>query len=208
MKSYRLSLIAAVLAVVALVGSQPALAQKAPEGTLKAAAVKTMVVDLDKVQREALLFKDLRAKLSAFLEKMRAEEKAEREEMDVASQEFSRKRTILAPEAYAEERKKFEARVAEFQKRARGRQESMNHLQADGLLRAQKVVRGVLVDFANENHAAMIFRADMMAFYHPDLDNTDIIIAALNAKAPKIEIPAPTPAPAPAAKAPAAAPRK
>lgn len=191
MSSNRLSSIAVVFAVVALACLQPAAAQQAKQDQdpLKTTIVKTVVIDLDKIQREASLFKDLRAKLSEHLQKMRSEEKAERDEIDKASQEFSRKRAILAPEAYAEERKKFEARVAEFQKRARGRQESMNRLQADGLSRAQKIVQGVLVDFANQNHAAMIFRADMLAFYHPSLDNTDVIIEALNAKAPKIDVP-------------------
>ena len=186
---------AALLGLLVLAGVQsaPALAQQtqaqdAPQGS--PVSFKTAVVNLDKIRREAAMFKTFRDKLKQRVESIRAQEKAEREEIDKASQEFSRKRTILAPEAYSEERAKFEKRVAEFQKRGKTRQAALNRIQAEGLAQAQKIVEKALVDFAVQHRVAMVFRSDMLAFYHPSLDVSDLILKTLNESKQTIEVPA------------------
>lgn len=194
----RIPWVAALAALLVLAGAQSApvqaqtQAQPKDQGAQQGSPVsfKTAVVNLDKIRHEAAMFKTFREKLKQHVESIRAREKAEREEIDKASQEFSRKRTIMAPEAYSEERAKFEKRVAEFQKRGQARQETLNRIQAEGLAQAQKIVEKALVDFAVQHRVAMVFRADMLAFYHPSLDVSDLILKALDESKPTIEVPA------------------
>jgi Skp family chaperone for outer membrane proteins len=174
------------LVAIALFGpAPPASAQEKAEEPV---SLRIAVVNLQRIRGEGLVYKSIHDQIDKYRQSLQGVIKAEEDELRKADAELARKRTILSPEAFAQERRSFEKRVVEFQRQGQKRQQGLERVQQDALRKAEGEVMKIVHDFTVEHKLTIVMRAEMALFYASGLDITDIVLERLNAKVPNIKI--------------------
>lgn len=183
---------AAVCLLVAALGVLPAQAQQAKSGQGSDAGIVRMgVINLEEIDQKAALFKNIRAQMEQYRMSFQTAIKSEEDELRKADKELARQRAILSAEAYAEERRKFEKNVVDFQRQAQQRKQSLNVVYNKALVEAQGHLKKIVEQYAQENNIALVLRSDTVAYYLKGLDMTGIILERLDKAVPTIKVPKP-----------------
>jgi len=174
--------------LIAAAAAMPARAQQAkndPGGPLMA------VINLEEISRKALLFNSIRDQLEKYNADFNAVVQAEEDELRKADHELARQRAILAPDAYAQQRREFEKRVVEFQRQGQRRKQNLDAVRARAQIEANKALKQAIDEFAAENRITLILRSDLIAFFNPAMDVTPRVLERLDKKVPSIKVPQP-----------------
>jgi outer membrane protein len=169
----------------------PASAQE-PTGS-KDYPLSVKVVDIEAISRTAVAAKDIRAQLQKFRAQFQADIQKEEEELRKANQELARKRTLLAPEVFADERRKFEQRVVELQRMAQARNSEFSRISADAGRELRNAVNKALGQVAKENKITLILDRKAVAMFHDPLDITAVVLKRLNEQFPSYTVKIPEP---------------
>lgn len=188
-----------IAAVVAIALAFSAEAQSKKSGGGSTGPVKIAVIDVDHIRREATAVKVAREQVAKYHTAFQADIQKEEAELRNANQELARQRNILSPEAFAEERKKFEQRLVEVQRLVQVRRQQLDDVQNDFMRRMNEVMAEVVNDLAKENNYTVILRLDQSVFASDSVMITSLVLERLNKRLPTINIPEPGKAP-PAAK--------
>ena len=137
------------------------------------------MINLQRINREAKIFDSIRSQIDAYRKEFQAVIQAEEDELRKADRELARQRTILAPEAYAAERQKFEKRIVDFQRRGQKRKQDLDGARTRALVDANNIVRQVVADIATEYRVNLILRSDLVAYYIKAMDMTDVVLQKL-----------------------------
>ena len=114
----------------------PGVAQESQKvGTIR---VKMAVIDMNEIRRNAAAVKDIRAQVENLRAAFQTEIKNEEEELRAANQELGRQRAILSSEAFTEERRKFEQRLAGVQRKVQQRKQNLDKALNDAMFEVQK----------------------------------------------------------------------
>ena len=154
-------------------------------------AIKVAVFNADKLQKNALVFKHVQVQMTAMGAKLQAEIKTEESALRTANEELVRQRTILSPDAFAAERRKFEERVADMQRRVQARLKGMEAVRIGALKKITEATNQIIVELAKAERIAMIFNHTQMVYRLPSLDITTVVTERLNAKLPKLAVETP-----------------
>lgn len=187
------------LLFAALIGfflvASPSLAQqKTPE---KASAGKRKIVelpfpvailDVQSILRDAKAVKSIRDQITAFGSKFEKEIEKERNAIRKANQELARQRTILAPEAFAEKRRKFEQRVVDVQRLVQQRQRELDKSRNNAMVLVNKSYIEIVSGIAQERNLALILKKVQTAFSVRSLDITEDVLSLLNKKLPTVKV--------------------
>lgn len=165
----------------------PALAAPAPQPD-KGVQVRIAVVDMDFIRRNAKVVKDVSRQLQTYRQSFQAEIQKEDEELRNANQELARQRAILAPEGFADERRKFEQRVAEAQKLVETRRRTLEELDGQAMNKIQQVVTDIITEIANEAQLTLILRKEQTVLLAPSLEITGEVLKRLDAKLPAMKV--------------------
>lgn len=188
--------IAFVVLSVFLVGATlvaPAFAQQAKKGNPPTpAALKIAVIDVETIRREAAAIKAAREQLNRYQAAFQADIQKEEAELRNANQELARQRTILAPEAFAEERKKFEHRLVEVQRLMQERKQQLDDAWAEVMRKINDTMNEVITELAVENGYSLIVRFDSLIFAGESYVITQAALDRLNKKLPTLQVPDPT----------------
>ncbi|MBL6945948.1 MAG: OmpH family outer membrane protein [Rhodospirillales bacterium] len=168
--------------------SAPAHSQEADSG---AAKLRIAVINLQKINAEGVIFKNIRKQLDEYRASLQGLIQAEEDELRKSDRELARKRTIVSAEVYGQERRKFEKRVVDFQRQVQKRKQNMNEVRSKAMVEANKAVGGVVARFAAQNKISIILRTDTVAFFSKKMDITDIIVGALNKSVTTVKVPKP-----------------
>ncbi len=171
--------------------AQPKAAAPTQPAAVDAGALRISVLDLEEINQKAAVFKSIRSQMEAYSASFSAAIKSEDDELRNANKELARQRTILSPEAYAEERRKFEKNVTDFQRLVEKRKQSLNAVHAKAVLQAETALKKIVAEFAQEKGIALILRKDTIISNHPDMDMTDIVLARLDKVLPSVKVPQP-----------------
>ncbi|MEK7245746.1 MAG: OmpH family outer membrane protein [Pseudomonadota bacterium] len=171
----------------AVIVSTPARAQQ-PQQPTDPIPLKVGVIDIEQIRRDSTAVKDARNQIATFHNVVQAEIQKEENELREANQELARQRTILAPEAFNEERRKFEARLVEVQRKVQERRQELDDIQNDVMRRMNESVAEVVVEIAQEQAFTLILRLDQSVFAAQPLLITQIVLDRLNKKLPSIKI--------------------
>ncbi len=163
----------------------------AQETATKDDPLNIAVINLQRINREAKIFDSIRSQIDAYRQDFQAVIQAEEDELRKADRELARQRTILAPEAYAAERQKFEKRIVDFQRRGQKRKQDLDGARTRALVDANNIVRQVVADVATEYKVNLILRSDLVAYYVKAMDMTDEVLQKLNATASTVKVPQP-----------------
>lgn len=172
------------------IASTTAQAQQAPAAPAATAPVplRIGVIDIEQIRRDATAVKDARDQIATFHNAVQAEIQKEENELREANQELARQRTLLAPEAFTEERRKFEARLVEVQRKVQERRQELDDIQNDVMRRMNEAMAEIVVEIAQEQGFGLILRLDQSVFAAQPLLITQPVLDRLNKKLPSIKI--------------------
>lgn len=180
--SFRYLLAALILSAVVV--SPPARAQSADSGEIA-------VLDLNTIRRDADAVRDIRRQIAeyrkAFQSEIQNEEKALRE----ANQELARRRSILSPEAFAAERRKFEQRVLDMQKLVQQRRENLERAQAQAMAQVEDNLNAIVREIAGARGFALVLSDVQAVVIDDNLDITKEALDRLNKSLPSVKVPEP-----------------
>jgi Skp family chaperone for outer membrane proteins len=191
----------AVIAILLTLRTMPTGTPAAPEATMptrRAAAqeepIRIAVVDVGMVFRESAAVKSINTQLRPYLESFRADAaKVEQELRDSQDELARRQATVLAPDAYAAERRDLEQRALETQEKVVRRKRSLDQAQAAAMRKVETALNKIVLQIFTERKLTLILRRDQTAFFNPALDITKDVITRLDQQLPSVEIAAPGP---------------
>lgn len=188
-KLFTIAIVMISVAGAALSGQ--ALAQDA--GT----ALNVRVVDIDGVRTNSTAFKAARDQIVGYGNTHTAILQKEEKELRDANAELNRKRTLLSPEAFAEERNKFEQRVATFQTKMQEQQKIMNKLQLDAIGQINDKILQIITEYAEKNNVTMILPSQSVVLRSDKMDMDAHVLERLNKELPTLTVAIPASAPTP-----------
>jgi Skp family chaperone for outer membrane proteins len=176
----RVAWLSAVLLATALITVRPALTA--------AADMRIAVLDVERLRRSAQAVKTIHTQLGTYVDAYRNETQKEEQEIRTAQEELARKRTIVTPEAYAEERRKLEEQLIRAQTRVQERRQSLERVNAEAMQQVQDVLGRIVGDVASEEQLTLILRKDQVVFMKPDLEITDQVLQRLDRQLPSVSL--------------------
>ena len=146
------------------------------------------ILDLVSIRREALAVKDIHAQIAEFQKAFRTDVQKEEEALRVANQELAKKRSILAPEAFAEERRKFEQKVVAVQRSVQERKRALDKSQADASVKIEVVLNDIIKGIAEANKLNLVLRREQTILSSRAMEITGQVLEQLNVKLPKVKV--------------------
>ena len=150
--------------------------------------LKIGVIDIEQIRRDATAVKDARQQITNFHNTVQSEIQKEENELREANQELARQRTVLAPDAFNEERRKFEARLVDVQRKVQERRQELDDIQNDVMRRMNEAMAEVVIEIAQEQQFSIIMRLDQSVFAAEPYLITAAVLERLNKKLPSIKI--------------------
>ena len=177
-----------------MIFATPASSQQA-EPAKKRAAPKIIpiripigILDVQAILRNASAVKSIRDQITKYGNQFEKEIEKDRADLRKANQELARQRTVLAPEAFAEKRRKFEQRVVDVQRLVQRRQRELDKSRKEAMSAVNKAYIRIVTALADEQNLALILRKNQMAYSAPTLDVTKEILALLDKKLPTVKV--------------------
>ncbi len=150
--------------------------------------LKIGVIDIEQIRRDSTAVKDARNQIATYHNTIQTEIQKEETALREANQELARQRTVLAPDAFNEERRKFETRLVEVQRKVQERRQELDDIQNDVMRRMNEAMAEVVVEIAQEQGFGLILRLDQSVFAAQPLLITQVVLDRLNKKLPSIKI--------------------
>lgn len=169
-----------------LFGAMDARAQQAG-----AAPLKIAILDVDAIRRDANAVKAMQDQIAKYRSKYEGEFKKEEEALRVANQDLAKKRTILSPEAFAEERRKFERRVVDVQRLVQVRKQDLDKVRNIAMSKIQETLGGIISEVVNEQALTLVLPRSQTVTFSKEIDITKVVLDRLNAKMPTVSVPEP-----------------
>lgn len=196
MKRFLLTLCAAVIIASPLVADKASAQEKKPEPAsaqddMIEVAIRVAVLDVDAIRVNSSAVKDIHAQLQKYSKAYEEEINKERETLEKASKSLQQKKTLLAPEAFNEERRKFEQRVIDVQRLVQIRKQDLERARGLAMQNVVRAMNKVIVEYANKGGFTLILRKNQTVLAHPALDVTGDILKNLNKELPKVKVPDP-----------------
>jgi outer membrane protein len=163
-------------------------AMSPPLGADPSSNVRVAVLDVERVRLNAAAVKAIRSKLGTYLDVYRADTQKEEQEIRTAQDELAGKRAVLSPDAYAEERKKLEDRLAEAQGRVQRRRQALERVNVEAMEQVKQSLEAIVSEIAAERQLTLIVRKDQAVFATPAIEITDEVLKRLDQRLPSVKI--------------------
>jgi outer membrane protein len=167
---------------------EPKTGQAATAEDINARAAKVAVLDVQRILREAKAMKNIRDQVSQLRKSYQEEIEKMQGDLRTANEELRRKRTILSPDAFDEERRKFDQKVAEVQRLVQSRNQQLDRANAEAVIEVQKVYNAIVLELANERSYGLIFRKSATIVVHPPIEVTPEVLARLDKRLPAVKV--------------------
>lgn len=177
----------ALVSVVLVTGK--AYAQEQSTNTTQSLPIA--IVDMKAVRQQSVAMADIREQISKYRSEFQNQIQQEEEQLRSANQELARQRSILSPDAFAEERKKFEARLAEVQRLVQNRRQELDKLRDAAMLDIQKNLNEVIAKIASERGIDLVLQREQTILAARSLEITTDVIERLNKRIPNVVVPPP-----------------
>lgn len=156
-------------------------------------ARRVAVLDVRRIFREAKAMQGIRKQIAEMGGNMRKEIEKKQDALRAANQELSKKRAILSPDAFGEERRKFDQQVAEVQRLVQTSNQQLEKANALAVRKLQKVYNDVVLELARERALGLVFRKSATVIVHPPLEITAEVLARLDKRLPSVKVSLPEP---------------
>jgi outer membrane protein len=165
--------------------------------------VKFGVVDVELIERESSMNKDIASQINTLRNKLSEEVKQEEAALRKANDELQRQKVLLAPEAFEQEVRKFREREIAFQKNMQARNDQFNNVRVNVRNAFNNELTRALTEITKEQQFTLLLRKSQVLTVADFLEITKFVLDRLNKNAPSYKIPAELmgSGPAPAGKA-------
>jgi len=151
--------------------------------------VKFGVVDVELIERDSLMNKDITTQINALRNKLSEEVKREEAALRKANDDLQRQKVLLAPEAFEQEVRKFRERELAFQKNMQERNDQFNRVRLDVRNAFASELNKALIEITKEQQFTLILRRSQVLTVADFLDITKFVLDRMNKNAPKYQIP-------------------
>ncbi len=174
-----LRIIGASAMVQVLAGIVPAVGQDAT-------GLGIVVIDTQRIYREAVAVRQLQKKVddqrSSYQQELRQKEEALRG----ADQELARQQTVLSPEAFAEKRRELEQQAAKLQGEVQSRRKDLEKEFALGMKQVQATLVNISREIAEERKSDLVIEKSAVVLVRPELEITQEALKRLNQRLPEV----------------------
>ncbi len=186
MKPSAISTLCALVILASLTG--PAGAQQ-PEADKDVITLLNMaVIDTEVIRRNSRAFKDIGAQIAKYRKAIQADIQKEEEALRSANEELARKRAILAPETFAEERRQFEDRLLQVQRTVQKRKKGLERVGLEALKKVEAVLNKIITEVAKEQSLGLILRKNQTVLVAKELDITPHVLKRLDTALPTLKV--------------------
>jgi len=182
--AYLCAILLGALSFTPMASAQDAAAQKDPRGGV----VYWATLDTDGVFAQSKAMKDIHEQMAKYQAEIQTVIDKEKEAAQKEEEELKRKRNLLAPEVLAEERKKFQDRIVNLQRRVQETNLKLNQVRAEATQKVSDVYRAVVADVVKLNKISMVFQKNQVVYADPKLDISKIVLEDLDARLPSIQV--------------------
>ena len=179
-----------VLCALAVLASAtgPAAAQQSGTAKDDIPLLNMAVIDTEVIRRNSAAFKDIRAQIGKYRTAIQADIQKEEAELRSANEELARKRAILSPETFAEERRQFEERLVKVQRAVQKRKMDLDRVGAEAVRKVEVVLNKIITDVASERSLGLILRRRQTVLVAKDLDITPGVLKRLDTALPSLKV--------------------
>jgi len=160
---------------------------KVPENEIANIAV----LNLEAIRRNAKVVKNIREQVQKYRGSFEAEIKKEEDALRNANQELARQRSILSPEAFVEERRKFEQRVVTIQRLVQQRKAELDQVQVLSMSKVEAKLNEIVTQLAKEHNLSLVLRGSQTILAAQQLNITIRVLKILDTQMPSIVVPKP-----------------
>ncbi len=186
MKPSAISTLCALVILASLTG--PAAAQQ-PEADKDVITLLNMaVIDTEIIRRNSMAFKDIGAQITKYRKAIQADIQKDEEALRSANEELVRKRAILAPETFAEERRQFEERLVQVQRTVQKRKKGLERVGFEALKKVEAVLNKIITEVAKEQSLGLILRKNQTVLVAKELDITPDVLKRLDTALPSLKV--------------------
>ncbi len=150
--------------------------------------LKIVVVNVDVVRAQSTSFKKARTQLEALKTNMGKVLKKEDTSLRAAKAELSRKRTLLSPEKFTEERKKYEQRVAAFQLKVQKLQKTLRKAQTEAIGQINRKIVSIISKYAEKNKVTLVLAEQTTILVAKRLNINAYVLKHLNTELPSVAV--------------------
>lgn len=147
-----------------------------------------VVLDIGAIRRDAASVKSIRDQIVNFQGALQGDIQKEQEALSTAQQDLAKKQALLSPEAFAEERQKFEQRVVGVQQMVQNRRRNLEGSQSKAMLQVERVLNEIVANMAAKNGYSLVLRRTQVVIVDTALDITTAVLTELNAKLPTVNV--------------------
>jgi Skp family chaperone for outer membrane proteins len=171
---------ALLVTFLAMVGpAAPVLAQDERE-------LGIVVIDTQKIYREAVAVRGLQKKIDDQRSSYQNELRGKEEVLRGADQELARQRTILSSEAFAQKRRELEQQVAKLQGEVQSRRKDLEKEFALGMKEVQAALVEIAREIAEERRSDLVIEKSAVVLVRPELEITQEALKRLDKRLPTI----------------------
>lgn len=160
----------------------------APQAAATDILTKAAVIDIERVRRSAAAMKAIQSQVGSYVSAYRAETEKEEQEIRNTQEELARKRTGLSPEAFNEEKRRLEERLAGAQGRVQQRRQSLDRVTNAAMQQVQEMLGQIVAEIARERQLVLILRKDDVVYFANELEITDEVLSRLDRRLPTVRI--------------------
>lgn len=162
------------------------------QSTSVAPTIPIAIVDMKAVRQKSSAMASVRSQISEYRSGFQSQIQQEEEQLRAANQELARQRSILSADAFAEERKKFETRLAEVQRLVQKRRQELDQLREQSMVDIQSGLNEVIAEIARERGIILVLQREQTVLAARSLEITTEVIERLNVKIPNVVVPPPS----------------
>jgi len=187
LKPYYFILLVPILTIF-LFWQAPVVAQTSDETSAVMSSIRVAILNLNAIRQEALVIKDIKAQLAQYRNGFEAEIKNEEKQLREANQEMAKKRTILTPEAFSQERKKFEQRVVAVQNLVQQRKQELRKVQKKAMIKVEIKINEIIAAMATKQNIDLVLKRSQTIMVDRSLEITKEVLEQLDKAMPKLQI--------------------
>ncbi|MEQ8861921.1 OmpH family outer membrane protein [Thalassobaculum sp.] len=161
---------------------RPALAQTS------AAQLPIAVVDVQGIMRAAQAAKGVQDQIEKRREAYQAQVSSEEKRLRQAEQDLAQQRTVLAPDAYQQKVREFQAQVADVQRKVQMRKRELDETFAAAMNELRGALVSVVAELAEQRGIKLVLFKSQIVIAEKSLDVSEETLQRLNERLPTIKI--------------------
>ena len=146
------------------------------------------VLDIVGIQRNSLAFNDIHEQIAALQKDFGESYQKKDKELGLVRQNLNKKRAILAPEAFADENRKYEQAVIVAQRFFQERNQAIDKARVGAMLKVDKVLKDIIREVAAANNVNLVFRREQTVLSNESMDISKPVLEQLNKRLPKVKV--------------------